>query len=419
MSEWPDFKIPSDWSFITIDEIAAKLKAGGTPSRKNKAYFGGDIPFVLIDDMTNGGVYLNSTKETISHEGLDSCSAWIVPENSVLLSMYATIGVTMINTMPVATNQAILAIIPHNNCDREYLSFCLRAHKAHLARLNVESTQKNINKGIVSSFPIPLPPLPEQKKIAHILSTVQQAIEAQERIIQTATELKKALMHKLFTEGLHNEPQKETEIGLVPESWELKAMNEICDLIIDCPHTTPRFSNSGVFIARNFNFKDAQFIPEPAFYTSEDEYLLRVKRATPMPGDVLFSREAPIGEACVIPSNTRLSLGQRTMFLRTKRSHLLPYFLVYSFYSENVRRLMLSTAGGLTLPHLNVGDVRKMLIPVPSLKDQEGIINVLLSVERKKELHRRNLSSRQDLFRTLLYELMTAKIRVHKLEVTL
>lgn len=74
---------------------------------------------------------------------------------------------------------------------------------------------------------------------------------------------------------------------------------------------------------------------------------------------------------------------------------------------------MLATAGGLTIPHLNVGDIRKMLIPVPSLKDQEGIINMLLSVERKKELHRRNLSSLQDLFRTLLYELMTEKICVH------
>ena len=82
----------------------------------------------------------------------------------------------------------------------------------------------------LKEFHLSLPPIPEQKKIAHILSTVQRAIEAQERIIQTTTELKKALMRKLFTEGLRNEPKKQTEIGPIPESWEFTKIGEIAQL---------------------------------------------------------------------------------------------------------------------------------------------------------------------------------------------
>jgi type I restriction enzyme S subunit len=79
-------------------------------------------------------------------------------------------------------------------------------------------------------FSFSYPPIPEQKKIAHILSTVQRAIEAQERIIQTTTELKKALMHKLFTEGLRHEPQKQTEIGPLPETWVVVAFDKFVTL---------------------------------------------------------------------------------------------------------------------------------------------------------------------------------------------
>ncbi len=98
--------------------------------------------------------------------------------------------------------------------------------KLYFGRGNV-TTIPNLSRSKLAELPIAVPPLSEQKKITHVLSTVQRAIGAQERIIQTTAELKKALMHKLFTEGTRGEPQKQTEIGPVPESWEVLRVSDV------------------------------------------------------------------------------------------------------------------------------------------------------------------------------------------------
>jgi type I restriction enzyme S subunit len=399
-----------------MDELATKLKAGGTPSRQNKANFGGDIPFVLIDDMTSSGVYLKSTKETITRGGLESCSAWIVPENTVLLSMYATIGAAVITTFPVATNQAILAIIPREDCDREYLSFCLQAHKRHLARLNVESTQKNINKGIVSSFPLPLPPLPEQKKIAHILSTVQRAIEAQERIIQTTTELKKALMHKLFTEGLRHEPQKQTEIGPVPVSWATPTVESVCTIKASAMSYSQLENASNVANGVNvIGIKVSDMnLPgnEIEFRSANLERQLPEKEAqkrTVPTNSIVFPKRG----AAIATNKKRLTTGWTV--LDPNLIAVMPTKVVnhrYLFHWFNTFDLKKITDPGPT-PQLNKKDIAPLKFPMPPIEEQEVIAAAIDAAEEKATLHIRKRDQFQDLFRTLLHELMTAKTRVH------
>lgn len=107
--------------------------------------------------------------------------------------------------------------------------YAFNVAKLYFGRGNV-TTIPNLSRSKLAELPMVLPPLPEQKKIAYVLSTVQRAIEQQERIIATTTELKKALMQKLFTEGLRGEPQKQTEIGPVPKSWEIVELNQLADL---------------------------------------------------------------------------------------------------------------------------------------------------------------------------------------------
>jgi len=191
--------LPKDWEVVRLGEVAKKMKAGGTPKKGVKEYWNGEIPFVLIEDMTSCGLYLSKTKETITEGGLKNSNAWLVPENSLLLSMYATIGETAINTIPVATNQAILAIIPKSNFDIVFGANLLKFNAERLKMQNIQSTQKNVNRGIVENFKIPLPPLSEQKKIASILSAIDQKIEAEENKKKALEDLFKSMLHNLMT----------------------------------------------------------------------------------------------------------------------------------------------------------------------------------------------------------------------------
>ena len=126
----------------------------------------------------------------------------------------------------------ILAFRAKAACESEFLKFIIHSDEfvAHAKSTTSGVQHPRTSWPSLREFRLSLPPLPEQKKIAHILSTVQRAIEAQERIIQTTTELKKALMHKLFTEGLRNEPQKQTEIGPIPESWVVCKVGDVAKI---------------------------------------------------------------------------------------------------------------------------------------------------------------------------------------------
>ena len=134
------------------------------------------------------------------------------------------VGKVCINRLDLAINQDLAGVLIDNDkFDIKFLAYQLGIDsiQQYVAMNKRGATIKGITRDCLKEIRLNLPPLPEQKKIAHVLSTVQRAIEAQERIIQTTTELKKTLMHKLFTEGTRGEPQKQTEIGLIPESWEV------------------------------------------------------------------------------------------------------------------------------------------------------------------------------------------------------
>ena len=183
------------------------------------------------------------------------------------------------------SDNALYAKECNRDVDLVFMKNCLEY--MNLNQYSNKMGQPLITQGIIKDIKFGLPPLPEQRKIAHVLSTVQKAIEQQDNLIRTTTELKKALMQKLFTEGTRGEPQKKTEIGLVPESWEVVKMGE-CLLQTQYGLSTKGDDAGKVPILRMTNQKDGYITGDNLQYVNISEKELKKFKVNI--GDVIFNR---------------------------------------------------------------------------------------------------------------------------------
>jgi type I restriction enzyme S subunit len=272
--------------------------------------------------------------------------------------------------------------------------------------------QAGINNEDLLNLDIPIPPLVEQRGVVGVLGVVDSAVGLVDEVIAKTERLKKGLMQELLTKGIGHTEYKQTPIGKTPKEWEVKSLEEVCTTIVDCPHTTPKFTDKGVLIVRNFNIREGELILEPAYYTTEGEWQTRTRRCIPENDDVLFSREAPIGEACLVPRNTRFSLGQRTMLLRPDKKFLNPLFLTYIFYSPLICRKLRNLEAGVTAHHVNVADIRRLKIPLPNLNEQERIAFMISTVIEKLKLEKKENAKLERVKRGLMDLFLTGKIRI-------
>ncbi len=156
-----------------LDKLA-DISSGGTPSRSESAFYGGEIPWAKISDVTAAGKWISETEEGITQTAIEQSSAKLFPIGTVLFSMYGSIGKTSVAACPITTNQAILGLIPYDGIESEYLYYALINARTRLFGQSKGTSQKNINGGMVKNFEIPLPPKDEIEKIIEYLSLVEE-----------------------------------------------------------------------------------------------------------------------------------------------------------------------------------------------------------------------------------------------------
>lgn len=373
--------LPQVWEKKKLKEVITEIKDGGTPSRSKPEYFGGDIGWCVVKDITPK---IYSTRETLTELGLSKCSAKVWPINSVIISLGATIGQVGIAKIPVATKQGISGIVVKENLlNVEYLVYYLNFKKEFIQESATGATIKEIRPTkLAEIIEIPLPPLPEQQRIVAILddafAKIEKAKANAEQNLKNAKELFESYLQRVFENK--------------GDDWEEKKLFEITNKIGS--GATPRggnesYKSEGISLVRSMNVHDLEFRDKNLAFI-DDQQAKELNNVSLQENDVLLNiTGASVARCCVIPKKfLPARVNQHVSIIRAKKEIIDPIFLnlllTSKFYKD---QLLFTGEQGATRQAITKAQLEVFKIAFPkSIKEQKSLINKLeaLSLETKK-----------------------------------
>lgn len=393
--------IPTDWEVVKFEDaiLRKRIKIGKVKQQEYKKV--GKYPVI---DQSQNFIAGYTDEENKLYQG----------DLPVIIFGDHTRVFKYVDIPFVAGADGVKVILPDKvKCHPSFLYYAL---------LNVKIKSRGYNRHypILREKKIPIPPLPEQQKIAKVLSVIQEAIEQQDKIIEATRKLKKSLMHNLFTEGLDGEEQKETEIGRVPKSWEVVGLGEDNILTSTQYGLSLRGSTEGKYpILRMSNLTNGYVNPSDLQFVNVDETTFckfRLER-----GDILFNRTNSVelvGKTSIFNLDGEFVFASYLIRLKTNPDSLNPYFLnFYLNWDTTQSRLKGLASRGVSQANISATRLKTLEIPLPSLEEQQQIAHILSTVDKKIVIEERRKATLKELFKTMLHKLMTGEIRVKDVEI--
>ena len=277
-----------------------------------------------------------------------------------------------------------------------------------------------------------LPPIPEQAAIVRYLDhadrRIQRYIRAKQKLITLLEEQKQAIIHQTVTGQTDvrtgqpypaYKPSGVEWLGDVPEHWEVLALKRVVRRLVDCEHkTAPAVGESDYRVVRTTAVRYGRLRWEGTYCTTATAFTGWTKRGLPEPGDVIFTREAPVGEACVVPEGTAVCLGQRTVLMKPQKGEYDSHFLVHMIYAGPPRDRVRLASQGSTVAHFNMDDIGWMQVLKPPYSEQLELVKAISNQTRVLELAVARAERETSLlheFRTrLIAEVVTGKLDVRE-----
>ena len=401
-------EIPSDWNIMKLSEVA-EIVMGQSPDSSSYndtedgvAFFQGKTEFGRINPVVKKWCN-NPTK--------------ISKPLDILISVRAPVGDVNINNIEACIGRGLGAIRATSSSNYKYLYYAIQKYNNQLKKASQGSTFEAINSNDLKGLKLPIPHIDEQEKIALILSNVDEQIDNVDALIEKNKELKKGLMQTLLTKGIGHTKFKKTEIGEIPEEWDVIKFFDFVDKIIDFRGRTPKklgmdWGNGDIqaLSANNVKMGKIDFSLE-CYLASEELYEKWMSGNELKNGDIIMTMEAPLGNVALVPDERKYILSQRVIALKTK-DFINNKFMKYMLMSDGVQRQLETLSTGTTAKGINQKNLARVYVKIPMIKEQEKIASILFKIDEKIEEYQNKKQKLEEIKKGLMQQLLTGKIRV-------
>ena len=397
-------EIPEEWELVKFSERCLIIK-GKKPQKIYEEQIDGSKPYLLVEHMSGGQKFYT-----------DDQSVPVCNEQDTLLIMDGSRSGLVFTGYAGAIGSTFGAVRPKDEMIiSRFVYYFLQTKYSLLQTHRTKGAIPHVDKQILRRMPFPLPPLPEQKKIASVLSTIDAAIEKTSEIIEQAKQLKKGLMQELLTRGIGHTKFKQTEIGEIPEEWEVvsleKCLMEICSGfrpkggVGKLTEGIPSIGGEHITIDGKLDFSSIKYISE--------EFFEEMPRGHIRQGDILLVKDgATIGKLALMAKMPfdKMAVNEHVYILRSNE-RLSPAYLYYVLASHRIQSSLQQVQTGSAQPGLNSSFVRHLDIQLPPLPEQKKIAEILGAADAKIEAEVQKREQLQTLKKGLMQDLLTGRVR--------
>jgi type I restriction enzyme S subunit len=312
--------------------------------------------------------------------------------STIIIGRKGTVGAVHFSDRPCWPIDTTYFIDEFHDLDARFLAHGLQT--LGLSELDTSTAIPGLNRDDLYAQHLPLAPLAEQQRIVAKISDLSQQVNTcRERLAKVPKILKAfrqsvlaaACSGRLTEDWRLQNPRASVDEKIsdgdpsdaleVPAEWRQASVEAVCDAIVDCPHSTPKWTDSGVICLRTTNFQPGVLDLSEVRYVSQATYNNRISRLEPWAGDIVYSREGGIlGIACQFPTGLKACLGQRMMLMRPNASKCSSTFLMHILNSPFINARVRDLTGGSASPHLNVGEIKRFPVPLLPVEEQHEIV---------------------------------------------